>query len=673
MKQIFTLIFLACLSINMVGQVSFSDDFETYNVGDYIDASSTDWSTWTNKPGSTTDAKVTDERAASGTKSLKIFAEAAAGGPMDILLPFKGTHKTGRFVKTMKMYLAEGKEAYFNYQATPTPGTTWTLNGFLRPDGTFDFTNSANAIIFSTKFPHDAWFEFTMDINLDLNVWKVLIDGNCVGSFTNSTKNIASMNLYPINANSVFFIDDVSFYHELVAPVINDDMGISNVTYNGGRLAGTSNTVSYLLSNNGKSEVNIVDLEISINGTKTNKTYSALALAPGASTKLELDNEVTMIPGENNITISIMAVNGVAGDDEECNNKGSFLVNAPVPAEFKAVLIEEATGTWCPWCVRGTVFMDRLSNAYEGYFIPIAVHNSDPMVITEYDDFITGLPGFSGFPSAAVNRSNITDPSQLEAPFLADIRVPAKAAITAGIEYNTTTRVMNVSTFVTFLEDVEGDYHINLILTEDEVRGTGSSWAQANAYAGGGQGVMGGYELLPTPVPASQMKYDHVARAILGLEATADNSISGPFVKGDFVTVSFSYTLPVGIKPADMYVIPVINKGSEYINAKELTWEQALARGVSNVTFNETPLTNVKTYPNPASSQSNIEITLENSSEVVIELYDMTGKLVAAANHGKLNGTFIIPVNVSLLQNGTYTARILTDEGSTMKKIVVQN
>lgn len=673
MKQIFTLILFTCLSWSMMGQISFSDDFESYDVGALIHASSSDWSTWNNSPGSATDAPVSDEQAASGTKSLKIFATAAGGGPMDILLPFKAVYNTGRFVQSMKMYIAEGNEAYFNYQAATTPGTGWTLNGFFRLDGTFDLTNSANAVVFSSKFPQGEWFELMMDINLDLNVWKVLVNGDCVGSFTNSMKNIASMNLYPINNNHIFYVDDVAFEHQLDAPEINDDLGISNVVYNGGRLAGTTNTVTYQLANNGKSDVNDVDLEISVNGVKSTKTYTDLALEPGSSVTFSLDDNVTMVPGENLISITILTVNGVEGDDEDCNNSGSFLANASVPAEYKAVLVEEATGTWCPWCVRGTVFMDRLSHAYEGYFIPVAVHNGDPMVVSEYDDFITSLPGFGGFPSVYVNRVNNTDPSQMEAPFLADIKEPALAGISAGMDFDPATRVMNVTTFITFLEDVEGDYHVNLILTEDGVTGTGSGWAQANAYAGGGQGEMGGYELLPTPVPANQMVYDHVARAILGLEATADNTITGPFKKGDYLTVNFSHTLPAGYDTENMYLIPVLNKGSEYINAKEVHWNDAIARSTNSVTFNKLPLSNVKTYPNPASNVSNIEITLENPSEVVIELYDVTGKMIASANHGSLSGTFVVPVNVAALQNGTYTARVLTDEGSVMKKIIVQN
>ena len=54
------------------------------------------------------------------------------------------------------------------------------------------------------------------------------------------------------------------------------------------------------------------------------------------------------------------------------------------------------------------------------------------------------------------------------------------------------------------------------VVVEDGVRGTGSGYNQVNAYSGGANGPMGNYHNLPNPVPAAQMVYDHVARAILG-------------------------------------------------------------------------------------------------------------------------------------------------------------
>ena len=55
-----------------------------------------------------------------------------------------------------------------------------------------------------------------------------------------------------------------------------------------------------------------------------------------------------------------------------------------------------------------------------------------------------------------------------------------------------------------------------VVIVEDSVRGTASGYAQANYYSGGGNGPMGGYENLPSTIPASQMTYNHVARVLAG-------------------------------------------------------------------------------------------------------------------------------------------------------------
>jgi hypothetical protein len=673
MKQTFTLLILLNFCFAAEAQVMFSDDFESYNAGDFIDATSNDWATWGNAPGTATDARVSDERASSGNNSLKIFASSGSGGPMDILLPFKQKFTSGRFIQTMKIYIENGNEAYFNYQGEVTEGQTWTLNGFFRPNGTLDLTNSANQVVLSTSYNQNEWVEFMMDINLTLNIWNVSINGECVGSFTNSNTAVASLNLYPINGNSTFFVDDVTFEHQLMAPEINIDLGVSNISFDGGRLAGTTAAASYQITNNGVAAINDAELSIEANGATSTKELTGLGLEPGESMTITMDDDVTLLEGDNVISVTVVSVDGIAADDEACNDRSVYNLRSVTPAPGKGVLIEEATGTWCPWCVRGTVFMDRLSHTYEGYFIPIAVHNNDPMEIGEYDSYITGLPGFGGFPSAAVNRDDIVDPSNLENPFLADVRIGARVNVDAGATFDENTRELKVTAYLDFQESTVANYHVNLVLTEDGVTGTGSGYDQANAYAGGANGEMGGYELLPSPVPASQMVYDHVARAFIGLNASDANMVEGPFEAGDKRVVNFTYTVPAEFNTDNMYIIPIVMRDNTYENAKELAFNDALSTGTTNVHNITTPLNDVKVFPNPASTISNFEINLEQRSTVIIELIDATGKIIAKANHGEMKGKFIVPVKVAQLNNGVYLARVITDEGISLKKIIVQN
>ena len=73
----------------------------------------------------------------------------------------------------------------------------------------------------------------------------------------------------------------------------------------------------------------------------------------------------------------------------------------------------------------------------------------------------------------------------------------------------------------------------------------GSGYNQSNAYAGGGNGVMGGFETLPSSVPAAQMVYDHVARVIAPSFTGYANSFPAVVNSGESHTINFSFLLNI--------------------------------------------------------------------------------------------------------------------------------
>src|SRR5690606_10342123 len=129
-----------------------------------------------------------------------------------------------------------------------------------------------------------------------------------------------------------------------------------------------------------------------------------------------------------------------------------------------------------------------------------------PMVNATYDTGIGSLIG--GYPSALVDRGPDIDPSAMEADFLNNIVIAPDAYMTNGASYNSGTGEWSISVTTEFVNTLTGNYKVAVVVTEDHVTGTGSGWSQSNAYAGGSNGVMGGYELLPNPVPAATMIYD---------------------------------------------------------------------------------------------------------------------------------------------------------------------
>ncbi len=114
------LIICFCFSLLSLGaQNTFSDNVESYKVGDYVAKSSTYWTVWSGAVGEGTqeDALITDENAKSGTKSIRLEAATAAGGPTDLVLPFGGEKNIGKLTYEMWIYVLSDQAAYFNFQA----------------------------------------------------------------------------------------------------------------------------------------------------------------------------------------------------------------------------------------------------------------------------------------------------------------------------------------------------------------------------------------------------------------------------------------------------------------------------------------------------------------------------------------------------------------------------
>ena len=94
MKPFFTTTISLIFFVSSFAQTTFCDDFESYQVGDYLAQNSADWETWASimAPCPTTpcadDAMISNVQALSGSNSLYLTDATGSGGPQDILLPF---------------------------------------------------------------------------------------------------------------------------------------------------------------------------------------------------------------------------------------------------------------------------------------------------------------------------------------------------------------------------------------------------------------------------------------------------------------------------------------------------------------------------------------------------------------------------------------------------------
>ena len=669
-KTLLTIFSFVLLSSFVLGQ-SFSDNFESYSVGDYLGASAPEWTTWSGVTGTAEDVRITDAEASSGTKSI-YFAGAAGGGPQDVVLFYGGDKLTTGFLNT-KMNLLVETGAYFNYQAEEAIGVTWAMNAFFEGGGNGRITGSGNATILTFQYPQGEWFDFEMDINFDANKWQLSVNGVCVGSFANPDNSIASIDLFPLAGNS-FYVDDFSYEYSAVSPEIMEDISTRLSVSRENGIAGTEIELGGSVTNEGSSDVTAIEIEVVVGSDVIPYSQDGFTLAQGETLDFVIDEAFILPEGFTTLDMNIKSVNGGDFEDEDlCNNSASLLLFGTVPSDHKKVIVEEATGTWCGWCPRGTVWMDRMTNRYPDHFIGIAVHNGDPMQDADYN---SGL-GASAFPGAVVNRNGFIDPSSIEAPFLTQVQEPSLAILENGALWDETTRELTISLVVTALDEISTTHKVNVALTEDNVSGTGNGWGQVNYYSNsqdliGDDGV--NWRDLPATVPGSDIEYDHVARAILapfsGLGKSFETALSGD----DQHVLNFTYTVPADFDEENMHIVTMLINPNGTINTGEgTTIMEAVDNGFSLVSSTHSiELGNATSvYPNPMSNYTTVDINLVERTDVNINIVDMSGKLLLQKTYEGRNGFFRTNVNTSDLPTGNYIMKINTKDFYTTKKISV--
>ncbi len=669
---LFLAMFITCA---MTAQDSFVDDFESYTIGDYLGNASSQWTTWSGATGGAEDVQITDEAASSGSNAIKLVG-TAAGGPQDVVLPFGGKRTDGYFTFKMDFLANQGNGGYMNFQGEEAIGTTWVMNTTFNPDGTITVDDGLAVRVVSNFTPGE-WVEFKVEVNLKANVWQIFIDGQCAGSFDNPNNYLASLDLFPIDATHTFFIDDVSYKYEPIAPDLVRDAAITSnvdVTTSSFGLAGSERALDVVVSNNGSDPITSFNIEVDNAGTISTQEFTGLNMMPQETMSILLDETVVLADGANLIRIAITDVNGESGDDLECNNIQNSLFEGYVPAEHKKVLVEEATGTWCQWCPRGDVFMKGLSETYGDGFVGVAVHNGDPMAVAEWDAGIGGLPGFGGYPNASWDRSIVGGfPTffDMESPFVERLRTAPSAIMEHGASFDPDTRLLSISVTTNYLNDVSDNIALFVGLTEDNVTGTTADYNQSNAYGNNANGAMGGYESLPTSVPASQMVYEHVSRANLtpfaGVTEGFENAAAGAKT-----THVFNYTIPTEYNMENMHIISGFLMGGVVDNAQTSTIEEAQANGLSStidVTFDAA----VQVFPNPISDIANIVLDLETPQNVSIQVIDAMGKTVAQRNYGTVEGKRIFTFDGTNYHSGVYYLRIYNGETFTTKRVVINH
>lgn len=657
---------------------TFTDNFDSYTAGQKLGTQSGGaWTTWSNAPGGTEDVNVINTESASPSNSIRFTSTAQTGGPADVIRHF-GILNTGQFSLEFNMKVPTAKAGYFNLQKTATMGQTYALDVFFKDNGTLAIDQSAS---FSASYPQNTWFNFRLEINFNINKWEVFINDVSVGYFSNTVNQIEAIDLFPVDNdtpyNADFYIDD---FQTIITPYTlpAKNAAVTYAGFNGGNIATGSVVPTFKVKNLGTTTITSFDIAANYNGATINQSYTGLSMASLAEQTFTLTTPITLVTGSNVLSYTVSNVNNLGADDDAADNVSTIVVNPIVPAVGKMVVGEEGTGTWCQWCPRGAVFMDKFENDYTNFWAGIAVHNGDPMAVSVYDAGVSAL--ISGaFPNALVDRGNAVDPSAMGPDFFTRLQTAPTAFIENGATWDPATRMLYVSVTADFQAAANNNYKIACVLTEDGVTGT-TGYAQSNAYAGGGSGVMGGYELLPSPVPAAQMVYDHVARAIQPSFDGFANSFPATVAAGEAHIVNFLFILPVGWDENNIHIIGMlIAPNGQIDNAGKATISEAVANGLNYGTMADVEEMSMdqmdaifQIYPNPTSTNAFVAINLKKESTVALKLMDMSGKEIASGNYGTLNGSSTVELNTSALEAGVYLVELTVNNEKMVKRLIVE-
>ena len=643
---------------------TFSDNFDSYTTGTELTIASADWTTWT--PATPTeDVLISSADAASGANSL--YFSSTGGGPVDIILPFSQIYNSGQFSFEANFNVEAGKGAYFNLQGTLVAAEVWAMDCFMLEDGTIKLSNQGTPYITST-YPTASWFNLRIDMDLTTNVWELFINDVSQGTFANPTGQIGILNLYPTNPTSEggndeagFFVDDVQYNHTPeVFSAVNGGVILVNAIDG---ISGASRDVVATVRNIGTDAITSFDITYDYDGSSIQESVGPVNLASLATYEHAFATPAILAGASSAMTVTISNVNGAGQDAVPSDDSKSITIDPIVPAAGKVVVSEEATGTWCGWCPRGTVAMDEFATLYPTLWAGIAVHNGDPMADTDYDAAVSSL--VSGYPNALVDRGPEVDPGAMGGDFLIRLQTAPKAFISNTSTWDPVTRVLEVTVTADFQANANSAYKLACAITEDGVTG-GAGYAQTNYYAGGAEGVMGGFETLGDPVPAADMVYDHVARGIQPSFAGETGIFPAVVNAGEQYSSTYSFTLDAAWDVNNIHIIGLLidNTGKIDNAGKSIVGFAGIDDLASSTTFT--------VFPNPATTSAAIEISLDNESEVAVRILDMTGKEVASKDYGVLASSSIINLNTVGYQSGVYLVEVTVNGQKATKRLIIK-
>ena len=415
-------------------------------------------------------------------------------------------------------------------------------------------------------------------------------------------------------------------------------------------LKGQTTEAALTLINHSESEINSIDYSYTIGdltqtGTKTFDT--PIPAQFGSSSEVSLTLKAPDTTGTYPVSVTVTRVNGQPNESNSPTATGEFNSVSFIPVNRP--LVEEYTGTWCGYCPRGFIALERMNKEHEGRFVALSYHCASGYIKEPMHCLETFPASDMNFPAAILNRNGVElDPyfgstnsthMGIEADWQAVADQFTIADIDVDVKWDNDARTtLKATSNVRFVKDLEGtDYRISYALVGDNLNGeawaaTEEIWYQVNYYSGN------------TSVTGDDWKvFTEVGEAVIGL------------VYNDIVLAydnqeGISGSLPADITADEAYEHSYSFNLSEVRNIydENIINDPSKLRVVAVVTdASSGKVVNCKSsgYPAPASVSAP---AIDSAATVVNVIYhDLHGRVVADPSTGG------IYIRTSILSDGT--------------------
>ena len=441
---------------------------------------------------------------------------------------------------------------------------------YVSTTGTAVSDFSTSTAVYSTSAENHDWTEHSVSLSAYAGK-KVYI------AFVNDSKDKACL-----------YVDDIFVG---VPSHVGLSVSLNRVIHNYGEIA-----VSGKAFATGSTAVNSYTIGYRING-KTGEQHFTGTLSAGSQTDFTLDDKFAIARNET-LPYTVWIKNGT----------DSSAVSGKVSAYPWKLVSEEITGVWCGYCVRGIVAMKTMNATYPDSFIGIAVHSSganwvDSMSIgmTDYTNALMSKCNMSGYPHCVYNRNALysIDPANMPDYYTGIMsNYNNTCAVQLHASYDEATNKIKTTTDMYFAADVaNAAYKLVYVVVENNVHRTHADshvgdkvtngYDQNNYYANNAYGVMGGFESLPSPVPAEKMWFNDVARTIQPGYDGISGVVPSTIAEDDHFSYEYTLDMPATVlkKANTELVVMLLDANGCVVNADKVAITGA-TDGITSVNAN---------------------------------------------------------------------------------------